>query len=104
MTETAKNDLTIKSSDVLAGTISDDVSNVIDTEQVTENSLIISGLSDEQFETLANALTGAIRPNAEERTLYARALQRLVGTAVLMVPVAGSVWLVAYILTNLPGR
>jgi hypothetical protein len=70
--------------------------------QPAVNSLTISGLSDDQFERLAKGVKDAVKPDPTSK--FVQAVARLVGTTFLMIPAAGSVWIVAYILTNLPGR
>lgn len=64
--------------------------------------LEISGLDEDQFNSISRAVTDAMRNRAGG--LIVTLCRNAVGIAVCSVLVAGSIWTVAAILSHLPGR
>jgi hypothetical protein len=61
----------------------------------------LSGLSETQATAVTKAIKGAINPSG---TVVNRILAAFAGISVLMVFVALCIWIVAFLLTSLPGR
>jgi len=76
----------------------DDAGEVL--EIVEDNCVWINGLTAQQFEGLRNALA----PDAKPPTVLERTTRAAMRLALTMVFVAGCLWLVAYVVANLPTR
>jgi hypothetical protein len=65
-------------------------------------SLHINGLTEDQFEALSKNLTDALR--GQPKSLAARVSAQALGIAFSTVVVAGCLYAVSWLVTNLPGR
>lgn len=74
----------------------DDAGEVL--EIVEDNCVWINGLTSQQFE----GLKAALAPSSG--SLFVRATRAMIRLALTMVLVAGCLWLVAYVVANLPTR
>lgn len=65
-------------------------------------SLHVNHLTEEQFEALSKNLTEALQ--GRSRSLAARIASQVIGIAFTMIVVAACIWVVAFLISSLPGR
>lgn len=66
------------------------------------NTLVISELTDDQFDVLRGTVGRILSADPRNRT--AKVIGKVAGLALLMIWVAACIWVVAFIVANLPTR